>query len=56
MKHYPDSDMVSVAIYLQSGDQRPLFKVISDENSLGSDQKKGITMEKVHSFVEPLLK
>jgi len=56
MKNYPDSNMVPVEIYLQSGDQRPLFKVISDENSLGSDQKKGITMEKVHSFVEPLLR
>ncbi len=56
MKHYPDSDMTPVEIYLQTGDQRPIFKVISDESSLGSDQKKGITIEKVHSFVELLLR
>ena len=56
MKDYPDSNMTSVEIHLQSGDQRPVFKVISDENSLGIDQRKGITMEKVHSFVEPLLR
>ncbi|MFN8439226.1 MAG: DUF2199 domain-containing protein [Caldilineaceae bacterium] len=56
LKDYPESDMISVEIYLQSGNQRPFFKVLSSESSLGVDQEKGITMEKVHSFVEPLLK
>lgn len=56
MKYYLDSDKTSVEIHLQSGDQRPIFKVVSEENSLGSDQKKGITMEKVHSFVEAILR
>jgi hypothetical protein len=54
LKDYPESDMISVEIYLQSGNQRPIFKVLSSENPLGIDQQKGITMEKVHSFVEPL--
>jgi hypothetical protein len=56
MKDYPESDMTPIKIYLQSDNQRPFFKVLSNDSQLGIDQRKGITMEKVHSFVEPLLK
>jgi hypothetical protein len=56
MKDYPESDMTPVEIHLQSDNQRPVFKVLPNESQLGIDQQKGITMEKVHSFVEPLLK
>ena len=56
IKDYPESDMLPVEIYLQSKNQRPIFKVLSAKTPLGIDQEKGITLEKVHSFVEPLLK
>ena len=56
MKDYLESDMTPFEIYLQSDNQRPFFKVLSNDSELGIDQQKGITMEKVHSFVEPLLK
>lgn len=55
IKEYPDSDMTEVEIFLQQDNQRPIFRVLSTENQLGLDQQKGITMEKVHSFVMPPL-
>jgi hypothetical protein len=55
MKDYPESDMLPVEIHLQSGNQRPVFRVLSDKTQLGFDQQKGISMAKVHSFVELLL-
>ncbi len=56
LKYYPESDMLPVEIRLQARNQRPIFRVLSDKTPLGIDQQKGIAMEKVHSFVEPLLK
>lgn len=55
IKDYPDSDMVEVQIHLQPDDQRPIFRALSSEHQLGFDQQNGVTMEKVHSFVLPLL-
>lgn len=54
-RYYPDSDLLPVAVQLRSGNARPIFKVISDQHALGVDQRQGITMEKVHSFVSDLL-
>jgi len=40
-----------VMVKLHSGDQRPLFTVVSEQHPLGVDQRVGITEEKAHSFV-----
>ncbi|HET6313017.1 MAG TPA: DUF2199 domain-containing protein, partial [Chloroflexia bacterium] len=51
---YPESDLLMVAVYLQAGDRRPLFKVVSKEHPLSIDQQQGIPMEKVHKWLEEL--
>ena len=48
---YQDSDLLPVSVHLQSGNKRPVFKVISEEHPLGRDQRQGISQEKAHSFV-----
>jgi hypothetical protein len=55
IKYYPDSDLLDVAVYLQPAGKRPLFKVVSDKHSLGIDQREGITMTKVHRFLEDFM-
>lgn len=54
-KDYPESDMIPVEIILQSGNQRPIFIVLPTDNLLYIDQQNGISMEKVHTFVQALL-
>ncbi len=49
---YPDTDRLEVKVRLQSGNQRPRFQLVSDQHPLGRDQREGITMEKVHGFIE----
>lgn len=55
VKFYPDSDLLDVTVHLQPNNQRPLFKVISSEHLLGVDQRAGITMDKVHQFLEDFM-
>ena len=52
IKSYPGSDMLEVTVHLQSGGQRPLFVVVDKAHPLGSDQAEGISMERVHGFIE----
>lgn len=52
---YEETDKLEVNIYLQSNNDRPKFKLISKVHLLGIDQEQGISMEKVHQFVEPIL-
>ena len=52
IKSYPGSDMLEVTVQLQSGGQRPLFVVADREHPLGRDQAEGISMERVHGFIE----
>jgi hypothetical protein len=49
---YPGSSGLPVTVKLQSGGQRPVFTVASDEHPLGIDQRTGISEAKAHSFVE----
>ncbi len=53
---YPGSCGLEVSVHLHSDNQRPLFRVVSDRHPLGVDQRRGITMEKVHSFLEPFVR
>jgi len=55
VKSYPGSDLLPVTIHLQPNNQRPLFKVKSLTVPLGIDQRDGITMEKVHQFLEDFM-
>lgn len=52
VKAYPDSDELEVNVYLQSGNQRPIFKVVPEDHPLGIAQREGVTMEQIHSFIE----
>jgi hypothetical protein len=49
---YPDSDGLKVGVYLQSGNQRPIFEVVSEDHPLGVAQREGVTMEQIHAFIE----
>lgn len=49
--YYEDSDGLPASVQLQSNNQRPTFVVTSD-HPLGRDQREGITMHKVHAFLE----
>jgi hypothetical protein len=55
LRDYSDSDMLQVQVQLQPGNQRPRFYVVSASHPLGIDQRQGITMQKVHIFIEPML-
>jgi len=48
---YPGSSRLAVTISLRSGNQRPVFTVVSEDHPLGIDQRHGISEEKAHSFV-----
>jgi hypothetical protein len=51
-RFYPDSNMVDITIQLRSKSKRPLFKIVSEQDEMGLDQRNGITMEKIHSFID----
>ncbi len=52
IKSYPGSDMLEVTVHHRSEAQRPLFVVADREHPLGRDQAEGISMERVHGFIE----
>lgn len=52
---YPDSDQLSVAIHLQSNNQRPWFVVLDQTHPLAQAQQMGITLHDVATFVAPVL-
>jgi hypothetical protein len=54
-KYYAGSDFLDITVHLRSNGKRPLFKVVADDHPLGIDQRNGITMEKVHHFLEDYL-
>jgi hypothetical protein len=55
VKHYPGSDTLEVLLQPRGNNQRPVFTVVPDDHPLGIDQRHGIDMAKVHSFVDEYL-
>jgi hypothetical protein len=51
VRTYADSDMLEVLGHLRRN-KRPSLEVLSETHPLGKDQREGITMEKVHAFLE----
>jgi hypothetical protein len=49
---YPGALELDVTVKLRSGGSRPTFTVISDMHPLGIDQRKGISEQKAHAFLE----
>ena len=51
---YPEANLTDLTIHLQSGGQRPLFKVVDSDQQLAIDQREGISFEKIHPLIEKL--
>ena len=49
---YPEADMATVTIHMQSNGQRPIFKAVSAETRLGKEQREGISTVRLHKLLE----
>ena len=55
IRAYPDSDLLEVQVELQPGNKRPRLRVVSAEHALGQDQRAGILLAQVHTFIEAFM-
>jgi hypothetical protein len=55
IRGYADSDELEVRVELRPHGKRPHFWVVPEDNTLGQDQRAGISLMKAHSFIEDFM-
>jgi hypothetical protein len=50
-RFYPESNMAEMAIQLRNDGKRPLF-ILPENDPIGIEQRNGVTMERIHYFMD----